>query len=156
MGIALKKRAIIKSWILRYAPSEILGTITAILGVLLARFLFGEENKILTAYFGTMGENVGFYSLIIRKEYKEVRLRNPNSSIFSNIWKTILGIIFEFGPAEALDSLALRPFFMFLGLSYFESASVATIIGKICADVTFYIPTIFLFEVKKRIVKKLS
>ncbi len=61
----------IKEWLKRYLPAEILATIGAMLGAGLIFLL--TNNRILSAYIGTIGENTGYYGFIfIREHYNDL------------------------------------------------------------------------------------
>ena len=52
----------------------------------------------------------------------------------------------EFGPAEMLDSIVLRPVLMYVGLTMAPTPALGIIAGKLAADVGFYVPTIASYE----------
>jgi hypothetical protein len=132
----------LKDWGWRYIPAEISGTLTALLAALIVTFL--TNNPILTAFAGTWGENIGFYGIILIREFKTKK----NNSI--PLRKTLRNLIIEFGPAEVLDSFVLRPFFMFIFPTIIGNLVIGIIIGKFAADATFYIPTIIAYELRKK------
>lgn len=66
-------------------------------------------------------------------------------------FKTIRNLVFEFGFSEALDSFVVRPFCMYIFPILTNNYGVGIIIGKIVADVSFYIPTIIAYELRKKI-----
>lgn len=137
-------------WLRRYGPAELMGIVTAYLGYFAGHHLF--HNDIITAYMAAMGENVGFYGVIIVRELL-IQLKRSEHTFFSNLTRTIIHIGTEFGPAEALDSLVLRPLFMGLGIKFFGPlAGVMT--GKIAADVTFYVPVIISYEVRQYLYRR--
>src|SRR3954471_16983609 len=59
-------RSRLGEWIRRYGPAEIAGTVTAILGSYLVFIL--TRSEIAAAFGGSMGENVGFYGVILGRE----------------------------------------------------------------------------------------
>jgi ABC-type proline/glycine betaine transport system permease subunit len=56
----------------------------------------------------------------------------------------------EFGPAEVLDVLAVRPFFMYLIPTLMTNFIVGSFIGKTLADIVFFVPAILMYEVRKK------
>ena len=54
----------------------------------------------------------------------------------------------EFGVAEALDSGLLRPLAMGLGVRFF-GRGVGIVVGKLAADLTFYVPVICAYELRR-------
>jgi hypothetical protein len=146
-----------KEWIRRYAGAEIAGTLGALLGVGFVEFFFAIEGLILTAYIATIGENVGFYGWMLRKEHQALSDEERSVSVFSRT--SIIGrsLFIEFGIAELLDSGFIRPASMYLAMQFFGDPLQGAFVGKILADVLFYIPAIVCFEIRKiRLNKKLT
>lgn len=133
----------------RYVPMEIVATCTALLGAFAAHITFG--NPIITAFAGTWGENIGYYGVAIAREIREHSSKNSNALHIA--YRTIRNIIVEFGVAEVLDSFFVRPFFMYMMPLLIGSVSVGILVGKICADVSFYGCTIVFYELKKKLIK---
>jgi hypothetical protein len=124
-------------WVRRYLPAELIGTATALLCALVAAQLGGGPAA--TALAATWGEILGFYGLMAGREAARVRsLRAAPAAVAR--------LVLEFGPAELLDSFALRPALMYAGLTLAPSPALGLIAGKLAADVVFYIPTIVSFE----------
>ena len=105
----------IKVWLKRYLPAEIVCTLTAIGAASIAHAL--NKSAIITAYAGSIGESIGFYSIIFIQNIivadKKQKIANKTFSV-SDIPKIIGDIIVEFGPAALMDGLIFRPFFMYL------------------------------------------
>jgi pilus assembly protein TadC len=59
-------------------------------------------------------------------------------------------LVLEFGPAEALDSLLLRPALMYAGILLAPNLALGVVAGKIAADICFYLPTILSYEWLRR------
>ncbi|MBH2006597.1 MAG: hypothetical protein I8H75_04570 [Myxococcaceae bacterium] len=119
----------LKRWLRRYGLAEIF----AILGVYAGYFLsehFADVHWI-AAYAGAMGENVGFYGTLV---VQRVRAKE-------NLWH----ILTEFGPAEILDSLIIRPLSLFVGAEMM-GPMVGLLVGKLAGDVVFYIPVVLTHE----------
>lgn len=121
----------------RYWLSEIFG----IIGVYAGFFLTEKFSHItwIDAYGAAFGENVGFYGAILFQ-----RLRSKEK-----LWH----ILAEFGPAEFLDSLILRPATLFAGVKIFGPI-FGLFVGKIAGDIVFYIPVILTHEFMKKYFKK--
>jgi hypothetical protein len=128
------------TWLRRYLPAELLCTITALLGAWMAATFTGSPAA--SAVAGTWGENVGFYGMMLGRE------------IAKRGWRALPAIIrdlvLEFGLAEALDSLLLRPALMYTGLVLAPNTVLGVIMGKVAADVVFYVPTIISYELLRR------
>jgi hypothetical protein len=145
----------LKSWIKRYLPAEVAGTITAITCATIVYII--TKNEIITALAGTWGENIGFYGVMITRDiasakrlHKSKRKRYTVTSFF----KTLRDIILEFGPAELLDTLLVRPTMMYLFPKLLNNIQLGVFAGKIAADIIFYLPTIISYELQQIYRKK--
>lgn len=141
----------IKIWIKRYLPAEIFATATAVLGGYMANNIV--HNDVVVAFVATWGENIGYYGVIIVSDFKKSLLEHKTNQTkygMASIVKDIRNIILEFGPAETLDSFIVRPFTIYLGTAITGNILLGVVIGKIAADVIFYIPTIIIHELLKK------
>ena len=144
----------IKEWQNRYLPAEIIGTISALSGSAIAYLLTG--NAIITAYAGTWGENIGYYGVISGRDIiaskKRHKHENKNYNHIS-LAKNTRDIVLEFGPSELMDSFVTRPFLMYSFQLLTGNVIAGIFIGKIAADIVFYIPTISAYEFRKKHLK---
>lgn len=69
---------------------------------------------------------------------------------FLSFGKSIRSIFLEFGLAETVDSLFVRPATMFFTVSNIDNLQLGVFTGKIIADAIFYIPTIISYELQKK------
>ncbi len=129
----------LSEWVNRYGPAEVIGTIAAVFGAAIAYRL--TDNEIASAYAGSISETIGFYSVMISREFKRYT-RGNHLEVTKNL-------LLEFGPSEILDSFLTRPLFMGLGLHYLGQGW-GLIAGKLAADIIFYIPSIIIYEWKRR------
>lgn len=139
-----------KEWSKRYFWPEILGLVSALIGTHVCFLINPEIDLVLVSFVATMSENVGYYSFMIVKELSHAKKNSVNKSFTSRFLLTSRNLIIEFGLAEMLDSFFLRPAFMFLGFTLFSDISLATIFGKVCADVGFYSVAILGYELRKK------
>jgi hypothetical protein len=159
---ARRKLAKVKEWIRRYGPAEVIGSVMAVAGALvapeIADVLMGGTPQrawvkdVAVAYGGTIGENLGFYSFIITRELRFDRRKAIAQGGLYDLYaaaRTAWHLLMEFGPAEVLDSLVTRPLAMGVGASLLGQVP-GVIAGKIVADITFYIPSIVAYELRKR------
>ena len=123
-------------WVKRYGMAEILGTVGVYAGFFLAEQF--EHITWISAYAGAMGENVGFYGAVI---FQRMRAKE-------NLWL----VLAEFGPAEILDSLILRPLTLFIGAESL-GPGLGLLVGKLAGDFVFYIPVIATHELMQRFKK---
>jgi hypothetical protein len=139
----------IKEWLWRYLPAEVFALIGVFIGGTLANLLF--HNSVATALFGTLGENVGFYGKILYKDI-QVRKKKDEKITFLGMLKVLRDTIMEFGIAEYLD-LIIRPTLMWFFPRVVGNVTLGVLIGKFAADITFYTPAIFFYELRKKVFK---
>ncbi len=140
-----------KQWIKRYLVAEVLGTLMAVGASFLSFFI--APNPIIAAYAGTWGENLGFYGTMAFKEIHTGRKhhkKNNQKYGFIGVLKAFRNLILEFGFAEIFDSFVIRPFFMFLFPVLLGNLAVGVVVGKITADIIFYIPAVIGYELRKK------
>lgn len=140
----------VKEWFQRYAIAELIGIILALIVSNLTMLLF--NNAIIAAFLATWADNLGFYGTIIINDLK-LRKKKDNKIGIKSILKLARNIIIEFGPAEYLDSFAIRPFYLAIFPLLISNYSLAILIGTLLADVTYFIPTIISYEFRKKTLK---
>ena len=142
----------IKEFSKRYLPAEIVGTITAICAASITHVF--SDNPVFIAYIATFGEAIGFFSTILIQHIftfsKKRRAANKRFSLL-DFPKIISHILLEFGPAEIIDGLVLRPFFMYLFPLLIKKFILGILLGKIAGDITFYLIVIVSYEMKKKL-----
>jgi hypothetical protein len=115
----------------RYGPAEVAATTGALLGALVGARLAGPVGA---AVGGDLGEGLAFWAVIVIRELRAERsATRPRSTrrLFADLLR-------EFGPAEVLDSFALRPLAMYVGPYVTGDLLTGTMLGKVVADVVFY------------------
>lgn len=137
-------------WLRRYGVAEIVGVGGAIAGSVAVHAATGSD--LLAAYGGAIGENVGYYGVIVgrdvAREHRAARAAGQTYRLGGAL-RTAGDLIFEFGFAEVIDTGFVRPFFMALGMRLF-GRSAGVIAGKLVADVAFYVPVICAYELRRR------
>ncbi|MGE0766182.1 MAG: hypothetical protein AB7L90_06930 [Hyphomicrobiaceae bacterium] len=140
-------------WARRYAPLEIFSTITALSGAALASVL--TTNAVAIAYAAAWAENVGYYGFALAREI--VRLERADAgadgaprSVFQRALDASKALLWEFGAAEVLDSVIVRPACMYAAVAAFGSIGAGIVAGKIAADIVFYGIAIVFYEWGKR------
>lgn len=126
----------IKIWIKRYLPAEISSIVLGFVITLLSYHF--TQNKLLSAYIGTIADNLGYYGFLFLRDFKQKKNRN--------FFKILKNIYLEFGIAEFFDSLFIRAFSIYFFSNLISPYGVGVIIGKICADIIFYMQIIFVYE----------
>ena len=153
-GEALKKAPNIspkiREWLQRYLPAELLGMFTAFLGFHIAAEF--SSNISVAACAAALTENVGFYGLMVYREYRthhQQRLAHNQVFKWGDFPRVISDIFIEFGFSGIVDSFFIRPLTMAFAISAIGT-NCGVIAGKLLADCFFYIPAICLYELKKR------
>jgi hypothetical protein len=111
----------------------------AVAGAWLTYRITGD--RVIAAITGTMAENVGFYGVMAVIEW-----RNQGG----RLWRTVKALFAEFGPAEALDSLLVRPLWMYTGPFLTGGIAGGSLLGKLMADLVFYAVAIVSYEIVQR------
>ena len=125
-----------KVWLKIFFWAEIAGTICSILAGLVVSKLFQYQS--LTAIGATIGENVGFYGAIFCFNI----YRFPDKSKRQIIQELIL----QFGLTEIFDSFLIRPLCMYYCQVFISNLPVALFIGKVSADLFFYLFAYFFIS----------
>ena len=141
----------IKEYLKRYLLADILSTILS-LGTAWT-IMETTEDRVLAAFVGSAVASIVFYAYIavkdVRLSLKDHRKANVKYSVKSFLID-FRNLIVEFGPAELLDVLAVRPFFMYLMPKLIGDFVIGTFIGKLIADVAFFVPAIIMYELRKK------
>ncbi len=129
----------LRRWLWRYLPAEAAALIAALVAANLVQAVSG--NTALAAVAGAWGENGAYYAVMLARELFETQ----------SLWRAARNLVIEFGPAEALDSLLVRPAAMYAATQLFGDLSLGVIVGKLAADVVFYIPAIAAYELRRSV-----
>ncbi|TSC56461.1 MAG: hypothetical protein G01um101418_332 [Parcubacteria group bacterium Gr01-1014_18] len=143
-----------KEWVSRYLPAEIMGTAGAMAAAGLV--FFATDNRVLAAFVGAFGESIFYYGTIAWRDIRarQVLVRADHRTI--NRWdflKDIRNIFLEFSSAEILDSFFVRPFCLYFFPLMISPFLLGIFVGKLAADLIFYIPTIMGYELRKQYFK---
>jgi hypothetical protein len=145
-----------KEWSKRYFLPEVAGILSALLGTHFIYLLNSDASIVAAAYSAAWAENIGYYSVIFFRDHRTHRLENGDAGILACIRAVIRNMIIEFGTAEVIDSFLLRPSCMMLGFTLFKDHSIATVFGKLIADIGFYAIAVCGYEFRKKLDKKTS
>jgi hypothetical protein len=141
----------LREWVGRYLPAEVLGTVTALATAWTVHAVSGS--LISAAVAGTIGESLGYYGCIVVREVRSCDTRHRDLGTLRRRWltgtRTVRNLLIEFGPAELVDSLLVRPFFMYLMPSLLHDFTAGILVGKLAADVIFYGLAIGAYELKQ-------
>ncbi|GAA5088873.1 hypothetical protein GCM10025760_11900 [Microbacterium yannicii] len=134
-------------WIARYLPAEITGTAAMVIAGLVATLW--TDAAPLIALAALLGEIAGFYAVLAVTIYLEVV--RVSATRRRAVGKTGVLLIAEFGAAEALDTLLVRPVALMLGVWLFPDPLWGMLVGKIAADIVFYAVAAGAFTLTARI-----
>ncbi len=131
----------------RYGLAEIAGAVCVLL--ISSSTYYFTRNKIIAAYAGTIGENIGFYGVIILRDTIDAKRKAAHWS-GKEIWQVLKNILIEFGIAEALDTLLMRPLMLYLFTSLFTNYQIGALAGVVVADILFYSLAVLSSELNKK------
>jgi hypothetical protein len=140
------KRGKLKSWIRRYGPSEVIGTVAAVGAA--SAVSQATESTIAAGYAGTIAEAVVFYgTMALRETVTDAHQAGASGKSFGHkdVLRVLRNLVLEFGAAEALDSALIRPFCIGAGIGLF-GGSLGALVGKLGADLAFYGPVLSVYE----------
>lgn len=147
------KRKIL-GWFHRYAWAEVVSTLLTYGFGWIASLL--GAGPIPVAYAGAVGSAVGFYGIIFIRDYRHNIRKNQGENAIGDgrpLWQTIRNMTIEFGPAELLDLLVVRPFFLLYMPKLLHNAFWGVLAGKTLADVVFFLLSIVMLEIRKKHLK---
>ena len=135
-------------WLRRYLPNEIAGW-AGELGAAVAVY-YSTGSFALAVVAGTIGASAGYYATAyingVRWAYHAHAGRGAVIRILIANMVTIRSIAVEFGPAEVIDSVVIRPVMLYLWPFVFGNVAVGWIVGSLTADIAFYVMAIFSYE----------
>jgi len=132
------------AWRRRYGIAELAGTAALVLATLGVQRATGSI--VLAALAGSLAEAAWFYAVLLVRAFRQER-REARVGGFEQRPLRELGhdLLLEFGAAERLDGLVLRPLCLGLGLK-FAGGWLGALLGKLVADLLFYGPVLALFH----------
>jgi len=135
-------------WVRRYLPNELAGWVGELGGAAAVYQLTGSYAAAVVA--GTIGASVGYYATAyvngVRWSYRAQTTRSRPARLLIANALAVRSIVVEFGPAEAIDSILIRPVALYFGPFVVGSTAVGWVLGSIAADVAFYVMAISSYE----------
>ena len=135
-------------WVRRYLPNELAGWTAETRQRVATYQLTGSYAAAVVA--GTIGSSAGYYATAyangVRWAYRANAGRNTVMRIFLANGLAIRSIAVEFGPAEAIDSIVVRPIALFAGPFVVGNTALGWVLGSLAADLAFYGFAIFSYE----------
>jgi len=151
--MALKHK--LAEWLKRYLPAEVLSTLVTLLAAWLAHKQGGSV--LAVALISTWSGNITYFGYIliadILRSVAAVKKAGEKYTLASAT-VNLRSLVIEFGLAEALDSLLIRPLVMYYVPYMLSDFNTGIIVAKLSADVIFYIPAIIGYEMNKKYLKK--
>ena len=134
MNPAAPRRRGIVFWIVRYLPAEVAGTAAMVLAGLLVTVW--TDNAAAIAFAALFGEIAGFYAVLAVTIYAEQAQVSKTMRVA--LGRTGVLLVAEFGVAELLDTLLIRPTALMLGVWLLPDPLWGLLAGKVVADIIFY------------------
>jgi hypothetical protein len=148
LGIQRRNRHKIFEWLRRYAPNEIAGWVGQLGAAAAAYALTGSYAAAVIA--ATIGASAGYYAAAyfngVRWSYRAQAGRSWPMRVLVANGLAARSIAVEFGPAEAIDSITIRPIALYLGPLVVGNTAVGFVLGSIVADIACYVMAIFSYE----------
>jgi hypothetical protein len=129
-------------WAARYGPAEALSIAFTVVGALVV--LGWTGSAVAAGVAGTWADNLGYYGWILARD-----LRGHRST--ASLARTARNLVLEFGPGELLDSFLVRPIALSAALAWLGPPLFAAVVGKLAADVLFYLPTLASHELLRKV-----
>jgi hypothetical protein len=135
-------------WVRRYLPCEIAGTVGELGGAAVAYWLTGSMAT--AAITATVGASAGYYAAAytnaVRWAYREYNDRPAVTRLVVANLFAFRSVAIEFGPAELIDSIAIRPLAYLFGPMIFDNVAAGWVFAKLVSDIGFYALAIFSYE----------
>jgi hypothetical protein len=126
-----------RDWIARFLPAEAAGIAGTYAGYLLLAEAGGSP--LLSAYGAAIGENCGYYLAVFGRDWFAL----PGDQ--RSAGRVVRAMIRDFGVAEVLDTLVVRPAVTLGAVALFGQA-IGIAVAKIAADALFYLLAIIFWE----------
>jgi hypothetical protein len=134
-------------WVVRYLPAEIAGAAAMIVAGL--GITFWTDHPAAIAIAALIGEIIGFYAVLaISVGLEQSRQGASGRALFTT---TFLLLVAEFGAAEILDTLLIRPAALVIGVVLLQDPVWGLLAGKVVADVIFYAVAAGAFTITDRV-----
>lgn len=131
-------------WRRRYGLAELVGTLALILVAL--GIYRGTGSVVVAALAGSLAEAGWFYAVLLVREYRQERTEARVGGFAPRPLRELgRDLLLEFGPAERVDGLLLRPLCLGIGLTC-VGGWLGLLLGKLVADLLFYGPVLALLH----------
>lgn len=137
-----------REWIMRYLPYEIVSAAAELGGVAVAYAI--THSLVVGALAGTLGAAIGYYATAffaaVRQAYRQLSWPVGSMRVIVANALALRSVAVEFGLAEFVDSLAVRPVAYYLLPTMLGNAVAGWLAAKLISDAAFYLLTIFSYE----------
>lgn len=141
-------RTRIGEWVRRYLPCELAGTVGELGGAALV--YLATHSLAAAAVAATVGASGGYYAAAylsaLRWSYRDQAHRCALTRLTVAALLALRSVVIEFGPAELIDSIAVRPLAFYLGPTLFGNVAAGWVFGKVVSDVAFYTCAVLSYE----------
>ncbi|MCP9274539.1 hypothetical protein [Mycolicibacterium arenosum] len=135
-------------WMRRYLCNEIAGTTVEMVGATVAYLV--TDSLAAAAIVASIGASVGYYAAAyvaaVRLSFRAQCARPRAERLAVANLLALRSVLVEFGPAELLDSIFVRPLAFYLGPQMFGNVAAGWVFGKLVSDLAFYAAAIFSYE----------
>lgn len=131
----------VREWIRRYLPNEIAGTVAEFVSAGVVYATTGSWAAAAVA--ATVFSSVGYYATAY---VNATRWSLAEHGFARAAVLALRSVTVEFGPAEVMDSLAVRPVAFYLGPLLTGDAVIGLVLGKVVADAGFYGCAVLSYE----------
>lgn len=141
----------LREWLRRYLPAELLSGVATLVAAGLV--LQATHSEVRAALAGTWGGNIVYFGVLLAQDVRrarQARHRQGRPYTRRTFGRNLRALAVEFGPAEILDSLLIRPALMVWLPRWLEHFGWGILLAKLLADVTFYVPAILSYELSKQ------
>ncbi len=139
-----------REWIRRYGPAELVSTVLTLLPGL---WLLRRGERLSAAVAATWLGNAGYFGMLLAADIRLARRQRREQGERSTVrtfGRNLRALAAEFGVAELLDSLLVRPALLYWVPVWTGHPAGGLLLAKLLADVAFYVPAAFLYEWSKR------
>jgi hypothetical protein len=138
-------------WARRYLPAEALSVVATLAAAFLA--FQATHDDLRTALAATWAGNVAYFGYLLVLDVqlaRRVRREQGQPYTLATFGKNVRALAVEFGVAELADSFLIRPALLYFLPRWLGSLGWGILLGKLLADVTFYLPAIIGYELSKK------
>ncbi len=140
-------KAKISYWLYRYLPAELAGNVFSITAGYVIRNY--ATNQLLIAYGTTLFDSLGYFSvIIIRDLLKSTKQHHTTQKRYTkhSLARDLALLLAEFGFAEMLDIVVIRPYFIYALPLVIKPLGLAIFMANTAATIVFYLVAIIIHE----------